>query len=188
MALHPKQAAFVNEYLIDKNATAAAERAGYSDPNYGRQLVAKPNVIRAIREALELQGRRTEVTADRVLLELARIGFADIRALFTWDEERAAFVPSRDLSDDEAAAVASIKAETTHYTRDDGNTETKIKLEIKAHDKLGALREIGKHLGVAERHEVTGADGGPIDVTGLTADELRALRLILTKAADGSDT
>ena len=98
-----------------------------------------------------------------MLQELARIGFADIRDLFEWDEERAVFVPSRDLTADQAAAVASVKAETTRYTKADGDTETRIKLEIKCHDKLAALREIGKHLGVPENVNLHTPDG-PLQV------------------------
>lgn len=152
--LNNKQAAFVEEYLVDLNATAAAGRAGYSDPNYGRQLLTNPNVAPAIADAVKKRASKTEVTAERVLEELARIGFADIRDLFEWDEETAAFIPSRDITEAQAAAIASVKAVTTRHTRDDGRIETKIKLELKTHDKLGALREIGKHLGITERHTV----------------------------------
>ncbi|ESO55770.1 hypothetical protein SEEN6907_09768, partial [Salmonella enterica subsp. enterica serovar Newport str. VA_R100506907] len=46
--LTPQQKRFVAEYLIDQNATAAAERAGYSDASYGRQLLTVPHVAQAI--------------------------------------------------------------------------------------------------------------------------------------------
>ena len=58
---------FVAEYLIDQNATAAAERAGYSDPNYGRQLLTNPNVKRAIDSQLVASVSRTLANADEVL-------------------------------------------------------------------------------------------------------------------------
>lgn len=159
-----KQALFVREYLVDLNATQAALRAGYSDGTYGRQLLKKPHVADELERARRKLERHTEVTAERVLKELARIGFADIRDLFEWDEESATFVPSRDLSEAEAAAIGQIKAETTTFRRIDGTVETQVKLEIKTHDKLGALREIGKHLGIAERHEHSGPGGEPMEV------------------------
>ncbi len=155
--LTPKQAAFVQEYLVDLNATQAAIRAGYSKRTaraIGAENLTKPDIAVAIATAKIERSKRTEITADRVLEELARVGFADVRDLFEWDEERAAFVPSAQLTEEQAAAVASVKAETTRTTAQDGRVETRIKLELKTHDKLGALREMGKHLGVAEHHTV----------------------------------
>ena len=86
--LSPKQLRFVSEYLIDLNATAAASRTGYSDPNYGRQLLSFPNVAEAIQESKAARSRRTEINADRVLEELAAIALSDIRDLMSWDEQR----------------------------------------------------------------------------------------------------
>lgn len=163
--LTAKEARFVEEYLIDLNATAAAERAGYSarsSTQIGYELLQRNRVAEAIQEAKARRSERTEITADRVLEELRRIALADIRRLFTWDEERTCFVPSRELTEEDAAAVASVKAETTHSTSRDGTRETNIKLELKMHDKLGALREIGKHLGIKEQLELSGPDGQPI--------------------------
>ena len=68
-----KQAAFVNEYLTDLDATNAAKRAGYSDPNYGRQLITHPNVKRAIDDALVENAKRARITADEVIDGLAGI-------------------------------------------------------------------------------------------------------------------
>lgn len=64
MALTPKQKPFVQEYLTDLNATAAAGRAGYEDPNKGRQLVTKGDVAAAIQEAVLRRRQRTEITQD----------------------------------------------------------------------------------------------------------------------------
>ncbi len=70
MELTPKQQRFVEEYLIDLNATQAAIRAGYSEKNadkIGSQLLGKTRVAASIREAQEKRTRRTEITADYVL-------------------------------------------------------------------------------------------------------------------------
>lgn len=166
--LTPKQERFVEEYLVDLNATQAAIRAGYSERTAGatgHENLRKPEIAAAIQRAQEERSKRTEVTADRVLQELARIGFADVRNLFTWDADRTAFVPSEDLTEDEAAAIAEVQSETTTFTDDDGNTETRVKLKLKTYDKLGALDKLGKHLGLfVERVEHTGADGTPLEV------------------------
>lgn len=70
MAMTNKQKRFVDEYLIDLNATAAAGRAGYKDPNKGRQLVTKGNVAQAIAERLKERQQRTEVSQDWVIEKL----------------------------------------------------------------------------------------------------------------------
>lgn len=73
MALTPKQKIFVQEYLVDLNATAAAKRAGYKDPNIGRQLITKNNVSEAIQKAMRSREQRTEVTQDYVISKLKEI-------------------------------------------------------------------------------------------------------------------
>ena len=75
MALTAKQQRFVEEYLIDLNATQAAKRAGYKNAEIGRQLITKNNVSGAIQEALKKRSSRTEITQDQVLEELAKVGF-----------------------------------------------------------------------------------------------------------------
>lgn len=71
--LTEKQRRFIDEYLIDLNATAAAGRAGYKDPNKGRQLVTKGNVAHAIAERLSDRRKRTEITQDDVLQNLKQL-------------------------------------------------------------------------------------------------------------------
>ncbi len=67
MALNPKQVRFVEEYLVDLDATNAARRAGYSDGGYGRQMITHPNVAAAIAKGRADMAERTELTADYVL-------------------------------------------------------------------------------------------------------------------------
>lgn len=73
MALTPKQERFVQEYLVDLNATQAAVRAGYKNPEIGRQLITKNNVSSAIQEAKNVRSERTEITQDYVLSKLKEI-------------------------------------------------------------------------------------------------------------------
>jgi phage terminase small subunit len=177
MKLSPKRARFVDEYLVDLNATQAAIRAGYSARSAkvtASRLLTDANVAAAIQAARNRTANKLEITRERVLQEYARIAFADIRKLFTWDEERACYVPSRDLTDDEAAAISEIQAETTRTwigTGDDAEPADTIKLKLKTYDKKGALDSIAKYLGMfVDRHEHSGKDGGPIEVS---TDDLR---------------
>lgn len=68
-----KQKAFVQEYLVDLNAAQAARRAGYKNPEIGRQLLTNNNVSSAIQTALKAREKRTEVTQDYVIAKLREI-------------------------------------------------------------------------------------------------------------------
>jgi phage terminase small subunit len=73
MALTPKQAAFVNEYLIDLNASAAARRAGYSprtSDRTGYELLRKPEIHTAVQQAQQERAKATHITAEMVLERL----------------------------------------------------------------------------------------------------------------------
>lgn len=154
--LTDKQRRFVEEYLVDLNATQAAIRAGYSRDtagSIGSENLKKPEIAAAVAKAQEARAQRTEVTADRVLQELALIGFSDPRALMTWGAGGVILRESTELTDAEAALLSEV-------------AETKDGMRVKLHSKLDALGKLGQHLGLfKERHEHTGADGGPIKVS-----------------------
>lgn len=157
MALTPKQQRFVEEYLVDLNATQAAIRAGYSERTarqIGDENLSKPDIASAIKAAMAERSERTEITQDMVLSELAKIGFADIRKAVVWranvtgmvqdddGSERLAvtnevqLVDSDKLDDATAGAVAEI------------SQNAQGGLKIKLHDKQAALVNIGRHLGM----------------------------------------
>lgn len=80
MALTEKQKRFVEEYLVDLNATAAAKRAGYSEKTadrIGPELLGKTCVSAAIQEAIKKRQKRTQITQDRVISELGKVAFSD---------------------------------------------------------------------------------------------------------------
>ncbi|MCT9843552.1 terminase small subunit [Leclercia adecarboxylata ATCC 23216 = NBRC 102595] len=79
--LSPKVKRFIAEYLKDQNATGAAERAGYSDPNYGRQLLANPNVAQAIAQQQKASIERTLGSADEVLTQMWQLATFDANQL-----------------------------------------------------------------------------------------------------------
>ena len=171
MTMNPRREAFVREYLVDNNGTQAAIRAGYSArPAYsaGERLLRNVEVAAAIAEAQAARSRRTEVTADRVVLELARVAFGDPRRVMSWGPGGVKLRPSGELTDEEAAIVAEV-AETT--TKEGGS------LRIKSVDKLGALRLLGQHLGMfAEKVDMR--------ATVSAAPELGALQAMLLRVLD----
>ena len=134
-----KQKRFCEEYMIDLNATQAAIRAGYS-PKTAQQTshenLLKPVIQNYISQLQAKQSRRTGVSADRVVRELARIAFVNAGDLI--DPETASV--KLDASRDDLAAVQSVKVKTFG---EDG-----LEHEVKLADKLKALDLLGRHLGL----------------------------------------
>jgi len=145
--LNDRQRLFVAEYLLDLNATQAAIRAGYSPKTAGRtghENLKKPEIAAAIQEAFEARLERLEVSAERVVLEYARLAFSDLRQVVSWNEYGVSLRDSGSLSDEAAAAVQQV-TETITRLEEGGTT---IRRQVKLHDKLGALRDLGRHLGL----------------------------------------
>ncbi|CAN7245782.1 terminase small subunit [Variovorax sp. LjRoot175] len=84
VAIEPRQQRFVDEYLIDLNATQAAIRAGYSEKpsrQMGSESLSKPYIQAAIAEARNRRESRTQITADKVFREAWNTAVADVREL-----------------------------------------------------------------------------------------------------------
>ncbi len=168
-SLTPKQQRFVEEYLIDLNATQAAIRAGYSEKtarSAGSRLLTNVNIKPVIQAAMDARAKRLEISADNVLKELARIGFTDIRDLVAWDEEHVGFRPSGQLTDDQAAVVSEVFSEAHSFTDKAGNVHKTLKLRLKTYDKLAALRDIGRHLKLFTDNVEHAVTGGVLVVPG----------------------
>lgn len=138
-----KERSFVDEYLIDLNATQAAIRAGYS-PKTARQiaskLLSKANISAAIACAMADRSKRTGITQDRVLNELAKVAFLKMPDIV--DSEGRI---REDATDEDKACIESIKYKSS--TTDMGFSEER---EVKVSPKLKALELLGRHLGMFE--------------------------------------
>lgn len=158
MALTPKQARFVEEYLIDLNASAAARRAEYSPKRadaIGFNLLRKAEIQSAIEAAQRERSARTGITADRVIQEIARIAFADPRTVMTWGPDGVQARDSAELTDDEAAAVSEV---SQTVTKDGGS------MRVKLHSKTDALDKMCRHLGLYDERSKSSGDMQPIRV------------------------
>lgn len=145
--LNPKQERFCQEYLIDLNATAAAKRAGYSAKTameQGYQLLRNTSVQKHVAELKKQRREANEATAQKVVEELAKIAFSDIRNLFNVNNSLSKV---NDLGKDITAAIASIKV---YEEKNQGVLIGETK-EIKLYDKLKALELLGRHFGIFEK-------------------------------------
>lgn len=164
MKLTDKQKRFVNEYLIDLNATQAAIRSGYSSKTayrIGAELLQKTSVQEALQRRQKDREARTEVTQDKIVNALAKIAFSDPRKVMTWGPNGVVLKDSSSLTDDEAAMVAEA-AETVNGVR------------LKTNDRMKALELLGKHLGMfTDKIEHSGSIANPY--ASLTEEELKRL-------------
>ena len=157
--LTPKQKRFVDEYLIDLNATQAAIRAGYSKKTanvIGPQNLVKLGIAEAIQKAMDARSKRTEITADRVLEELAKLGFANMLDYMTVNSDGLAFVDLSKLTREQAAAIQELNID--QYWEGDGEDVREVKkVKFKLADKKGNLELIGRHLKMfTDKVEVSG--------------------------------
>nr|DAI69723.1 MAG TPA: Terminase small subunit [Caudoviricetes sp.] len=137
-----KQDRFVKEYLIDLNATQAAIRAGYSPKTaneQGARLLANVSVQEAIAKAMAERSKRTGISQDRVIQELARIAFVNPQNVINPKDASV----KADATEDDLACIQSVKVKTM-----DGAKGKSVEREVRLNDKMKALELLGKHLGM----------------------------------------
>jgi phage terminase small subunit len=178
--LTPKQKLFVTEYLIDLNATKAAERAGYSAKTaqvQGSRLLSNAMVSAAIAEKQGKRFEKLEITAERVLAELALIGFANMLDYISVGENGTARVDLSNLTREQAAAISEITVEEfTERTGEDGEGkpifENVKRTKFKLTDKRGALVDLGRHLKLfTDKREISGQVDLTVDLLDSILDE-----------------
>jgi len=154
--LKPNRQKFVLEYLVDMSAGAAAQRIGYSRQS-GYDWLKEPLVQLAIEEENNARQHRLRVTADRVVQELAVIGFSDITDYIDIRRGRVRFKDFEDIPPDKRRAIAEISEIDSEHSH---------RITFKLHPKMEALKLAAKHLGIAlDRIIVQGDDkGGPVRV------------------------
>lgn len=144
--LTDKNFRFCQEYIIDLNATQSAIRSGYSEDtagSIGHELLKKPEIQAEIGRLQEERAKRTQITADRVIVELGKVAFANIQDYL---EEGNKFLDAKSMEADKSAAIESIHITETEW---EGGTKTGVKFKL--HDKISALEKIGRHLGIFEK-------------------------------------
>lgn len=147
-----KQKIFANEYLIDLNATRAYRVAYPSVKKDETAAAAATRMLRNVKVAAYIQERmrerqkRTEITQDRVLQELAAIAFAKATDYAKVENGQVIIKDTVNLDEQQVKAIAGIK-------------EGKYGIELKLNDKEKALELLGRHLGMfKDKLEVSGLE------------------------------
>ena len=159
--LTPKQQRFVEEYLIDLNATQAAIRAGYSEKTakeIGSENLTKPNIAKAIEEAQNKRQEQTQIDAAYVLKRLVEIDQMDVLDIM---DDQMKIRPVNEWPKVWRQYVVNLE----NLELSDGEGCFK---KIKWPDKVKNLELLGKHVSVGafkDKIEHTGPNGGPIDLS-----------------------
>ncbi|AWQ85228.1 terminase small subunit [Pseudomonas aeruginosa] len=147
MALTKKQRLFVDEYLIDLNATQAAIRAGYSTrraTEIGYQLLQRPEVAQAIQFAMAERSKRTEVEADYVIRRLREIDEMDVLDIL---EDDGSFRSIRDWPRAWRQFLSGIEIAELFEGRGDDRRIAGVLRKVKWPDKLRNLELLSRHVG-----------------------------------------
>jgi len=149
--LTPKQEkqyrTFAQEYIIKFNGTDAAIKAGYSEKTASSQasrLLTHVKVQEYIQFYIKEREKRTEITGDMVISELAKIALLDVRKLY---DDTGRLLEPYELDDDTAATVSSFKV-TSVQIGDKKDPQEKTTEEYKQFSKEKALELLGKHFGI----------------------------------------
>lgn len=186
MKLTEKQKRFCDEYLIDLNATQAAIRAGYSPKGMNKRvtrMMANEGIMNYIQQHMKDREKRTEITQDKVLKELAAIAFSNGSNYAKVVEKKAYNEKGEPIIDEETGQQLTYKVVDMVLTDDLSDIDKKaiasIKrgkngIEVSTCDKVRALELLGKHLGMfTNKVEVSGNVNNPFE--NLTTEELLKL-------------
>lgn len=173
------QKRFCDEYLIDLNATRAYKVAY---PNCKKDETANAASSRMLRnvkvqeyisEKQKEIEKRTEVTQDKVIKELAKIAFLDIRKLYT---ENGQLKNIADIDSDTAGAISSLETLEEYDGYGDDREKIGDTQKVKLLDKTKALELLGKHLGMfKEKVTIDGNVNTNNPFSGMSTEELRKI-------------
>ena len=151
--LTDKQRRFIEEYLVSFNGTKAAVKAGYNDKNANRQaynLLQNPLIQEELKKAKADLSERTKINQEKIINELAAIAFFDmtkaVKVVKKGKGYAVEFNPTESLDEEQRSAISMIR-------------KNKFGIEIRAHDKINALKLLGEYLGLFEHND----DDGHLD-------------------------
>jgi len=145
--LNRRQEQFIHEYMIDGVAKDAAKRAGYTGSNTGINLMRVPAIVEEIDRLRTTRIKEIDITAERVLREIARLAFSDPRKLYDRDGN---MLPIHLMDDDSAATIGGLDFDNIVMDdpagEDGGKIVKAVLKKIKVWDKNSALEKLGKHF------------------------------------------
>lgn len=176
MALTQKQRLFVDEYLIDLNATQAAIRAGYSKRTAGQigdENLKKPQISQAIKAAMDSRNKRAQVNADYVLNRLVEIDQLDVLDILRDDMS---FKPLSEWPKAWRQYLVGFDIAEMFEGQGEDRSMVGLMKKIKWPDKVKNLELLGRHFGMfKDKVEHTGPNGGPVQAVTMTPEQFREI-------------
>jgi len=157
---NPKYEKFAQEVAKGKGIEEAYRLAGYEKPHRqnAHRLMTNDDIKARVAEIQGRAAERAEITAQMVIEELAKIGFANMLDYIRPTDEGDAYVDLSQLTREQAAAISEVTVEDFKEGRGEFARDVR-KIKFKLHDKRAALVDIGKHLGMfVERSEIKISD------------------------------
>lgn len=160
-----KHERFAQEVAQGSSASAAYVAAGYAknDSNASR-LNGNEQVRARVEEILSEGAAKAGVTVQRIVDELAKVGFANMGDYLHATTGGDPFFVYDQLTDEQKAALSEVTVEDFKEGRGEDARDIR-RVKFKLHDKLGALEKLGKHLGMfKDKVELSAPGGGPLQV------------------------
>jgi phage terminase small subunit len=151
--LTPKQEAFVGEYLVDLNATAAYKRAGYNVANdnvagvEAHRLLRNPKIAARVNDALTARSQRVQAKADEVLREVLALAYSDIGDILDFSSEEISLRSANLIPKRARKCIVTYKVKRARVRGSDSRHELES-VEVKMCNKLAALEKLMRHLGM----------------------------------------
>lgn len=191
--MNDRQKRFVDEYLVDFNATQAAIRAGYSQKSarsIGSENLTKPDISEAISQAIserlmtenEVIARLSDIARGDIkdLMRISSVGY-ELELLSKDDEGNFRVNPHTKL-------IKKIKQKVTTIMprNEDGEEKEIVETDLELYSALDALALLGRHHKLfTDKTEITGKDGGAIEVDDARESIQRKLAAISTASGEG---
>lgn len=144
--LTDKQIQFIEQYLIDFNATQAAIRCGYSKKTAKEQasrLLTKVNIQHELSKRFTDKANKVGISRERTMEEIGRIAFSDIRRFFDANGNLKAL---SDLDDESAAVLSSMEVDELFDGYGEDRQQVGVTKKVRLWDKLKALEMLAKHF------------------------------------------
>lgn len=163
----PKDEALAQTYASCGSYNQTAEILGVSRENVRSMIQRKPEIGERTREIIQTRFEKANITAERVMVELARVAFASAKGIF---DENGDMIPIHKLDDDVAATITGIDVETRMEGKGDEAVPVTVK-KIRRADKMSALNTLAKHF------KIVGDEGDGVNaLASALADRLKGAR------------
>ena len=141
-----KEKLFVHEYLTDKRGKDSAIRAGYSEKTavkIAAELLQKPHIRGWLDERIVEKCEQLDVTVERIVQELALVGFQNLAGAFNADNSLKSIA---DMPESIQRVISGIDIDELFEGRGEEREHIGYTKKLRSFNKIDALKLLGQHL------------------------------------------